>query len=108
MTSGVALNEKFASAALGLPGPPPPLYNPPPLPGPPKAKFEALPRAARGVWGFSNDSASHTWLLKFLATRKPHCRAQLKPIVYCGSMVMGRASLRLSTPFLVSVTRLHI
>src|ERR1700733_6291244 len=54
------------------------------------------------------DAASHILLLRFLATRIPYCRAQLKPTVYCGSMVIGTASVRLSVPCLVSVTRLHI
>src|ERR1700676_4067298 len=56
----------------------------------------------------STEKASHALLLIFFDIRKPYCRAQLKPTLYCGSMVIGNASERLSTPFFVSVIKLHI
>ena len=46
-------------------------------------------------------------LLKFLVTRKPNWRAQLKPETYCASITWGNASVRLSMPCVVSVSKLH-
>src|ERR1700688_891598 len=84
------------------------LQSPPPAPAEPIRKLEALLCVDTVACGFSTLTANQTLLPKFFAKRTPYCRAQLKPTVYCGSMVMGRASVRLSVPFLVSVTRLHI
>ena len=85
------------------------LYNPPPLPCEPiRYEFAVLPCVVRVSCEFSTEKPNHILLLKFLVTRNPYCLSQLKPTVYCGSMVIGVASLRLSKPSLVSVTRLHI
>src|SRR5262249_47974879 len=64
--------------------------------------------AATVVCPSSTDAASQNRSPKLFATRKPYCRAQLNPTLYCASMVCVVASVGLSTPFLVSVTRLHI
>src|SRR6516165_6770106 len=124
MKSGIALNAYVAagvqlvSTLVIVPVVPvtvvvlqlviPELSKPPPFPGLPNAKFATLPRAAKVVWGFSTEAPTHKRLPKFWTKRIPYCRAQLKPTVYCGSIVMGRASVRLSRPCLVSVTKLHI
>src|SRR5450755_4113649 len=84
------------------------LYKPPARPCDPITKFAVFPWVVIVSCEFSTDSPNHTLLLKFLVTRNAYCRAQLKPTVYCGSIVMGNASLRLSSPCLVSVTKLHI
>src|SRR5579862_500841 len=85
------------------------LYRPPLLPcEPSRNELATLPCAVSVSCEFSTEKPSHALLLKFLVTRKPYWRAQLNPTVYCGSMVSGVASVRLSRPCLVSVTRLHI
>ena len=45
---------------------------------------------------------------KSFTTRKPYSRSQLKPTVYCGSIVAGVHSWRFRIPFLFSVARDHI
>jgi hypothetical protein len=74
----------------------------------PELLLLVLPWTVYVVSGFSTEKPSHILLLKSLVTRKPYCRAQLKPTLYAASMVVGGAYVRLSSPFLVSVTRLHI
>ena len=64
----------------------PELYSPLPLPGPPKAKFAAFPRAAKVVCGFSREAPIQKRLPKFWTKRTPYCRAQLKPTRY----IVGR------------------
>src|SRR5215470_6521501 len=66
------------------------------------------PDTVSRVCAFSTAAPSHTLLLKFLAARKAYCRAQLKPAVYCASICIGKASVRLSRPLRVSITKLHI
>src|SRR5664279_2322366 len=84
------------------------LYSPPARPCEPITKLLALPCVVMVSCEFSTETPSQILLLRFLVTRNPYCRAQLKPTVYCGSIVMGNASDRLSSPIFVSVTKLHI
>src|SRR5690349_7802777 len=98
MKSGEPLNEYVADG----------LYRPPLVPAEPNRKFGDVPLPENRVCAFSIEAPSQNMVPTFLVTRIPYCRAQLKPTWYCGSMVMGKASVRLSNPFLVSVTRLHI
>src|SRR5580700_6716741 len=68
---------------------------------------EENPRPPIVAWGPSTDNPKANLPPKSLTTRKPYCRAQLKPTLYCGSMVRGGVSVRFSIPFLFSVSKDH-
>src|ERR1700738_4768565 len=66
------------------------------------------PRPPMVACGPSTDRASANFPPKSFTTRKPYCRAHVKPTLYCGSIVSGKASSRLLLPLRFSVANDHI